>query len=159
MKKVTILSYKRFMEFLPDVNKEDVVAIRIGDTAPIKDTASKRYAAMLPLSFYDIWEYEEDIDRNTPVGSNRLTAKDKDIIDRFIDENKDKSFVLHCEQGISRSAAVGYYVLKRLGYEEELTELQESGLYTPNPEVYGVLIGKPYTKATDSEIKDELKGR
>lgn len=158
MRKVTIMSYKRFVEYQPSDNKEDVVAIRIGDTPPIKDTATKRYSEVLSLGFYDIAEFKEDIDRKTPIGSNRLTEKDKIIVDQFIDKNSDKSFVLHCEQGISRSAAFGFYVLERLGYEEELLELKQSGLYIPNIEVYGMLKGMPYSKNTATALRNELKG-
>lgn len=107
----------------------------------MKDTASKRYLDTLSLAFYDEWTFADEIDRSTPEGSNRLTEKDKVIIDEFIDQYANKNFVLHCEQGISRSSAIGYYILKRLGYIE----------------VYGLLIGKPYTKDTATELKNELK--
>lgn len=156
MNKVTIKSRLKFLDLFPEVPKEDVVAIRIGDQPPLKDFSSKRYIDTLSLAFYDIWEYVEDIDRNTPVGSNRLTEKDKIVIDEFIDEHADKHFVLHCEQGISRSSAVGYYILKRLGYTDELKEKKESYAYQPNIEVYGILIGKPFTRSTASELLDEL---
>lgn len=156
MDKVTIMSRKKFMEFVPSIPKDEVVAIRIGDQAPIKDSASKRYLETLSLAFYDEWEFADQIDRNTPVGSNRLTEKDKVIVDNFIDKFAEKHFVLHCEQGISRSSAVGYYILKRLGLIEELNDKKESSLYQPNIEVYGVLTGKPYTLKTSSELRNEL---
>lgn len=156
MDKVTIMSRNKFIEWLPPVSKEEVAAIRIGDKAPVKDTASKRYTETLSLAFYDEWAFADEIDRNTPVGSNRLTEKDKVIIDDFIDKYADKCFVLHCEKGISRSSAIGYYILKRLGYIEELNEKKESSLYLPNIEVYGLLIGKPYTKNTATELRDEI---
>lgn len=157
MKKVTIVSRKKFLELIPDVPLEKVVAIRIGDNPPVKDLASKRYTDTLSLGFYDVWEYADEIDRNTPIGSNRLTEKDKIVIDNFIDKHKNRHFVIHCEQGISRSSAVGYYILKCLGYENELQEKKESYAYQPNVEVYGVLIGKPYTRKTVLELSNELK--
>ena len=142
MDKVTIMSRKKFLEWIPPISKEQVVAIRIGDRPPpVKDTASKRYLDILSLAFYDEWTFADEIDRSTPEGSNRLTEKDKVIIDEFIDQYANKNFVLHCEQVISRSSAIGYYILKCLGYIE----------------VYGLLIGKPYTKDTATELKNELK--
>ncbi|GAA4073792.1 hypothetical protein [Amphibacillus indicireducens] len=156
MDKVTIMSRKRFLEWVPPVSKEQVVAIRIGDRAPVKDAASDRYTDTLSLAFYDEWTFADEIDRNTPVGSNRLTEKDKIIIDDYIDKYSDRYFVLHCEQGISRSSAIGYYILKRLGYKEELNEKKDSALYLPNIEVYGLLIGNPYTKKTATKLRKEL---
>lgn len=157
MDKVTILSRKRFLDWIPPVEENEVVSIRIGDRSPVRDSASERYMDNLYLSFYDEWTYADEIDRNSPAGSNRLTEKDKVIIDEFIDKYADKYFVLHCEQGISRSSAVGYYILKRLRCTEELNDKKESGLFFPNIEVYGVLIGKPYKKNTAIELTDELK--
>jgi len=156
MDKVTILSRKRFLEYLPDVAKEKVVAIRIGDKAPVKDKTSDNYADTLSLAFYDEWTFAENLDRNTPLGSNRLTIEDKIIIDNFIDQYVDCYFVVHCEQGISRSAAIGYYILKRLGYIGELNEKKESALYFPDIEVYGLLTGKPYTSKTATELRREI---
>lgn len=157
MDKVTIMSRKAFLTFIPPVLKKEVVAIRIGDKRPVKDSASFYYFDVLSLSFYDEWTFAEEIDPNTPVGSNRLTKKEKRIIDCFIDRYAEKYFVLHCEQGMSRSAAIGYYILKRLGYKKELNEKKESALYFPNIEVYGLLIGKPYTKHTALALMKELK--
>ncbi|MCI1921534.1 MAG: hypothetical protein LKJ22_06345 [Liquorilactobacillus nagelii] len=157
MDKVTIMSRKKFLTWFPPVTKNNLVAIRIGDQAPIRDTASKRYADTLSLAFYDEWDYDDQIDRNTPAGSNRLTEKDKQIIDDFIDKYADKYFVVHCEQGISRSAAVGYYILKKLGYTAELNQKKASSLYQPNIEVYGILIDKPYTQETAAALTLEIK--
>ena len=156
MDKVTIMSRQKFLEWIPPVAKEQVVAIRIGDRAPVKDTAAKRYLATLALAFYDEWTFAEDLDRNTPHGSNRLTNQDKIIIDKFITQYADKHFVLHCEQGISRSAAIGYYILRRLGFTAELNAKKQSCLYFPNIEVYGLLVGTPYTRATATALKKEL---
>ena len=157
MDKVTIMSRKKFLEWIPPISKEQVVAIRIGDRPPVKDTASKQYLDTLSLAFYDEWTFADEIDRSTPEGSNRLTEKDKVIIDEFIDQYANKNFVLHCEQGIIRSSAIGYYILKRLGYIEELNDKKDSSLFFPNIEVYGLLIGKPYTKDTATELMNELK--
>ena len=157
--KVTIMGRKKFLEWLPPVSKNEVVAIRIGDRKPVKDTASNRYADTISLAFYDEWTFADEIDRSTPVGSNRLTEKDKVIIDDFIDKYADKYFVLHCEQGISRSSAVGYYILKRLGYKKELNGKKDSTLFMPNIEVYGLLIGKPYTKKTANELRKEINNQ
>lgn len=156
MDKVTILSRKKFLAYLPGVVKEKVVAIRIGDKAPIKDKVSDNYADTISLAFYDEATFAEKIDRSTPLGSNRLTAEDKVIIDNFIDRYADCYFVVHCEHGASRSAAIGYYILKRLGHTEELNEKKESALYSPNIEVYGLLVGKVYTSKTATALRREI---
>lgn len=156
MEKVNIMSRVKFLDWVPPVPTDEIVAIRIGDSLPKKDDVSRRYLDVLYLAFYDIYQYADQIDRNTPIGSNRLTAKDKVIVDEFIDKYKDKYFAVHCEMGQSRRAAVGYYILKRLGYTEELNEKKESIMYFPNLEVYGILIGKPYTKETATAIRNEV---
>lgn len=157
MEKVKIVSRLKFLELIPEVPKEEIVAIRIGDQKPVKDSASKRYIDTLSLGFYDEWTYADEKDRSMAVESTRLTEQDKIIIDTFIDRHKDKNFVIHCEQGISRSSAIGYYILKRLGYTEELNDKKESYAYQPNREVYGLLIGKPYMRNTEQELLDELR--
>jgi len=154
--KITIMSRKVFMEWLPPVSKEQIVAIRIGDNKPVVDSASKRYADTLSLGFYDIAIFADVVDPSPRIESKRLTKEDKAIIDDFIDRHADKYFALHCEQGMSRSAAIGYYILKRLGCIEELNEKKDSALYYPNIEVYGLLIGKPYTLETSRELRREL---
>lgn len=157
MDKVTILSRKRFLDYIPEVDKKNVVAIRIGDNKPINDSASKRYLDVLSLAFFDEWVYEEELDRTKAAGSNHLTLDDKIEIDNFIKKYEDKHFVIHCEQGVSRSAAVGYSILKNLGYTEELEAKKETSLYRPNLEVYGLLTGTIYSMKTASKIRDELK--
>lgn len=162
MDKVTILSRKKFFDYKPEVPKENVVAIRIDDTTPpANDYKTKLYCDTLSLAFFDNPTYAEDIDRTQGAGSTSLTEKDKEIIDAYIDKHADRHFVLHCEAGKSRSAAIGYYILKRLGYTEELNDKKklasELGFYFPNVEVYGLLTGKIYTKETAIELLDEIK--
>ncbi|MCR8702165.1 hypothetical protein [Weissella cibaria] len=158
MDKVTIFSRRRFEEFVDiPVPKEDVVAIRIGDTKAVRDSVSKRYYDTLSLAFSDKSIYEEELDRTKGEGSTHITETDKAEIDAFVEQYKDKHFVVHCEHGINRSPAVGYYILKKLGYEEELAEKKASALYQPSIEVYGMLIGKHYTKENDQALRNELK--
>ena len=157
MEKVKIMSRKKFLEYIPET--KDVVAIRISDSMPVKEVAEKRYIDVLRLSFYDEYEFEEDIDRNSPVGTNRLNDDDVKEINAFVEKYKDKQFIIHCEQGICRSSAVGYSILKRLGYTEELNEKKDSCLYFPNIEVYGKLTGKVYNRKNAVELRNELNGR
>ncbi|NSN04109.1 hypothetical protein HRD99_13175 [Enterococcus faecalis] len=157
MDKVTIMSRKKFLEWIPPISKEQVVAIRIGDRPPVKDTASKQYLDTLSLAFYDEWTFADEIDRSTPEGSNRLTEKDKVIIDEFIDQYANKNFVLHCEQGISRSSAIGYYILKRLGYIEELNDKKDISLFFPNIYLSFLFFFNPYTQFTSTYLLNVLK--
>lgn len=154
MEKVKIMSRKKFLEYIPKT--KDVVAIRISDTLPIKEVAEKRYLDVLRLSFYDEYILDEDIDRNTPWGTNRFTDDYVEQVNNFIEKYKDKQFIIHCEQGISRSSAVGYYILKKLNCTEELNDKKDSCLYFPNIEVYGKLIGKIYNRENAVDLRNEL---
>jgi len=156
MDKVTILSEKAFHDYVPQKSQNENAAIRIGDNIIAKDSTAIRYLDTMYLSFYDVKNYADEINRNTPLGSNRLTSKDKVKIDTFIDKYSDKFFTVHCQTGVSRSAAIGYYILERLGYTEELNRKKNSALYLPNIEAYGILIGKPYTRATAIYLKKKL---
>lgn len=123
LEKVTILSREKFLEYKPDVLKKQVVSIRIADNIPpVENSVTKYYLDSLSLAFYDYPLYADETDISHGVESLRLTEKDKKIIDEYIDRYSDKHFVLHCEAGKSRSAAIGYYILKRLGYIEELNQ-------------------------------------
>lgn len=158
MGKVAIMSRSAFLEFTPDVEKENIVAIRIGDNAPKRDSASKRYADTLALDFFDNETYIEKLDRNAGPGTNAVSEQDKREIDEFVTKYADKYFVIHCDAGRSRSAAVGFYILKKLGCTAELNEKKLSYRYSPNLEVYGMLIGKLYGKYTASELRKEIDG-
>ncbi|EHN58126.1 hypothetical protein [Oenococcus kitaharae] len=158
MQKVTILSRASFLTYVPDLPKEQVVAIRIGDKrAPLKDSASQYYLDSLSMAFFDERTlFEDQINRSYGTGSNMFSEKDKRLVDDFVDKYQDKYFVIHCEEGKSRSAAIGYYILKKLGCTKELNQKKESGRFDPNPQVYGLLIGKPYTMGNAGEVTTEL---
>ncbi len=131
MDKVTILSRKKYLAYIPPLKKEDIVSIRISDHKPKVDIADKRYSDTLYLEFYDLETPIEDLDRRTPDGSNRINDKDKAAVDAFIDKHRDKTFVVHCEQGRSRSAAVGYYILMKLNETRELDFKRSTGALFP----------------------------
>lgn len=81
-------------------------------------------------------------------------SKAKDIIN-FVDCIKDKVKVLivHCTAGISRSGAVGYWVNKYLGLDENKFMRLNSQIY-PNRYVYNILCE---VSGLRNKIEEELK--
>lgn len=88
------------------LNKEDTtVLISITDpgNALLPNTILNQFQDSLSIQFWDI---EEEICQYKPIKEEEAkTIKD------FINKHKDKSFIIHCEAGISRSAAVGMAVI------------------------------------------------
>ena len=59
----------------------------------------------------DVWCYGENAGKITAKGISREQVKD--IVD-FVLRNKDKNFHVHCHAGISRSGAVGSFIVQLL---------------------------------------------
>ena len=112
-------------------------AVLISITDP--NTKSPRIHAhawldVLPLSFHDVSSTDP-----AWVGNGYLPPDEADAkaIASFIAKHRGKSIVAHCEQGISRSAAV-CAVLAELGWD--YIESQECGLKYANPLLKRLLL-------------------
>jgi len=59
---------------------------------------------------------------------------------KFADTNKTRSFIVHCDAGISRSGAVGLFLTRYLGLDE--AEFKQHNCILPNMYIYDVLAKK-----------------
>lgn len=127
-------------DFLKLKKDENTVLISITDpdkkTLPVEILS--QFKNSLSLQF---WDVEEPIGRFTPIEQSQ--AKE---IKEFILSHKDDNFIIHCEAGISRSAAVGlavYLFVKHNGDKYELATsynpIKEHHRYHPNYTVLDVI--------------------
>jgi len=76
-----------------------------------------QHSNMLRMEFADInkerREVEFDNKTITLYGMNDNQAR---IVVNFIEENKDKNFIVHCDAGVSRSAAICLYINLKYGH-------------------------------------------
>ncbi len=104
----------------------DIAWISISD--PNKENVNIEAKNKLSLKFSDI---EEETDNE--ILFNQVFAKQ--IVD-FINKNKDKKFIINCEAGISRSAAVALFLESFLGLE---TSVDKHIRFEPNMFIFNLL--------------------
>ncbi len=104
------------------------------------------FSAELKLKFWDI---EQD------CGNHKvLTEEHAKQIREFIIENKDKQFLINCEAGVSRSAAVGmaveYFTRDEwIKWEHVPSKVIQHWRYSPNMLVFHKVTETPYLKTSN----------
>ena len=98
----------------------------------------------LDEDFYDVLNLNfDDIAEDTmPWGNYNLTGisdTDAERVVKFIEERKDKNFMIHCSAGQSRSQAVVRYILDTYGGEDRWEINKDNPPTTPNYFVLGKL--------------------
>ena len=78
----------------------------------------------------------DDVDN----GSFAMTEGDAASIAEFVEENKDKTIIVHCDAGISRSAGIAAAIMKH--YNGDDTPIFNSRLYCPNMLCYRMVLEK-----------------
>lgn len=131
-------SYDKPYNYIKDF-PNDLCFITISD--PDKENIDDKghFLDILKLKFWDI---EEEIGRFMPI--NLIQAKE--IYD-FIMKNKNSEFLINCEAGVSRSAAVGLaieYLLRDKGFypkwEQFPSKVLQHWRYQPNMTVFNMII-------------------
>jgi len=112
----------------------------------ITDPGSKFISMDILNKFKDnlsiqFWDIEEQIGNYKPISIEQ--AK---VIKDFVIKNKDNNFIVHCEAGMSRSAAVGlfiYYIIEhnedRYSFQTSPNPIKEHQRYHPNWAVFDVI--------------------
>lgn len=136
-----IESYPSYDEYYNHVNlfPKDLCFITISDPNRENINDKNHFKECLKLKFWDI---EEDFNNYKIIDD--LQAKQ--IYD-FIIKNKDNEFLINCEAGISRSAAVGL-AIEYLLRDKELyqkwehfpSKVLQHWRYTPNMTVFNKII-------------------
>ncbi len=148
-KRLFILSYEEAANFNPkDFGKTAIIRISSQEFKPLK--YENEFSAVLKLNFLDIeevdfynFEYEEieNLKKNCPNPYPISTYQAEMIVD-FVKKylNSVDNFLIHCDEGISRSPAVGYFIAKIFFKDENLAEgiLRD---YFPNKTVISKLEG------------------
>lgn len=114
------------IESFPELITDSIAWITISD--PDKNNISIKAKNKLSLKFSDI---EEAIEKE--ILFNELIAME---IINFITLHKDKKFIINCEAGISRSAAVGLFIEKILLKEMNINKHIR---FEPNMFVFNLL--------------------
>ena len=130
--------YDEPYNYIKDFPK-DLCFITISD--PDKENIDDKghFLDTLKLKFWDI---EEEIGRFTPINLTQA----KEIYD-FIMKNKYSEFLINCEAGVSRSAAIGLaieYLLRDKGFypkwEQFPSKVLQHWRYQPNMTVFNMII-------------------
>jgi predicted protein tyrosine phosphatase len=133
-----------FNKTLPFDHKETVL---ISITNPDRNLLDKKYLSdfqdSLSVQFYDIEEeYTENNIIHKPIQFEQAKA-----LNDFIFKNKDKSFVIHCEEGYSRSAGIALAIefllknkLNGSDFFKSNTEINKHHRYNPNKLVFDSII-------------------
>ena len=150
MGKVFVVSKHHFNSILNEYkindetveNFKDNAFISINDfTGSFSDhLLEKDHDNYISLNFDDITEEEQKSPTNK--GQTKVIS-DEDIekIVEFVKKHKDKTFIVHCAAGISRSGAVGLFINDYFGYDYK--EFKKDNPYIiPNRYIYNKLIEK-----------------
>ena len=132
-------------ELIKHSDSLSVGTILISITDPDKDKLPvdivSKFKGFLEVSFWDL---------EKPIGRfNIITSTQGSVIREFILNNKDSRFVIHCEAGISRSAAVGMAVEcllnhngSRYKYALNGSDITNHNRYSPNLVVFDFIVPK-----------------
>lgn len=91
----------------------------------------------LVLTFCDITEEELKIPQFSIFKDFLFNNQHSKLINKFIEKNKNyNTFVVSCYGGVSRSPAVGNFIIQKLGVKQPLFQPPEK---QPNPYVVSIL--------------------
>lgn len=122
-----------------DINNTVIISITDPKSKKIDINLLNKFNNSLSLSF---WDVEEDFGDYKIISNNQAH-----IIKNFILDNKDKSFVIHCEAGQSRSAGIGLAIeclINFNGSKENhivaYSPIKGHPRYKPNKTIYETII-------------------
>ena len=129
---VTFTAREIAEDMIPD---PDVGVISITDPGPRQAALREGWGAVLRLSFHDL-------DRQWQNYVLMSSAQARELL-TWLEDNEDKlnGIVVHCEAGISRSAAVAKYLCERYGLP-----VDEADTRFHNKHVYRVLRSNDYKR-------------
>ena len=88
---------------------------------------------LLQLEFTDIrTERSEEYLKEHSTEIREISKSQILEIEKFIIKNKDTKFIISCDAGISRSAAVGVFLEKILNNNKDIKLIKEHHRYSPN---------------------------
>ena len=140
------------------VDFSDTVLISIKDPGSDVDFSEvhKRFKKHIALEFWDI---EEDIGvKANGFQVKPIVSKQAEDIVRFILENKDEKFMIHCIAGQSRSAGVALALDAILNFNGNLKSralvpciISQHFRYDPNPKVVEMIIAAFFSLGLNTE--------
>lgn len=116
----------------------------------IEKTDKNNVTDILNLSFMDCDTPGEADVYGSPTTEQDLMSSDeaKAIVD-FVERNKDKYIIVHCDAGISRSSAVAAAILKY--YTGDDSRIFDNHRYSPNMWVYRKVLEELYENGRTNE--------
>ena len=144
-----IISRSEIIEYsknkFENLNKDDKTVL-ISITDPNNDLLSNDILNQFKDSLcVQFWDIEEQIGNYEPI-NDEITLK----ILNFIEKHKTNNFIIHCEAGISRSAAIGlaiFYICQFKHIDKDVflnndNPLKEHIRYYPNMFVFNRIVEK-----------------
>jgi predicted protein tyrosine phosphatase len=122
-----------FLSDKKDLSNYNVISI----TEPFQDKSDKgldiNCNALLQLEFTDIRkEVSEEFLETHKSEISMISTEQIEIIKSFIKNNSQKPFIINCDAGISRSAAIGIVLEKLIGNKEGVELIENFKRYSPN---------------------------
>lgn len=147
---VLAITYKTKKE---DLKKYNLISISEPTEGDIDSNYLKDYKSLLQLKFMDI-----RCDKNPSydeVKKYEINNKQIEELTKFILENKNNKFIIHCSVGISRSAAVGLFVEELLNETQKEKEKEQNNIttfwrYSANKLICLKLMGKTFKEYEDN---------
>lgn len=124
------------------------------------DPIQKHYQAVLELAVDDIdqrgGKVQAFFDRLSPQHDYHIfDSKDCKKVFAFMEKYQEKHFVVHCDAGVSRSAATALAIAKRYA-PEDYQKLLELGVYFPNVLIYSYLVDGTFNDELAKKYRKEL---
>ena len=99
---------------------------------------SSDHANVLNLVFDDLTPADMDKVWSKFSGAVLFTKEQAIKVIKFVEQNKDRKFIVHCSAGVSRSGAVGNFIRQMLGLDHQ-TFMRDNTEVQPNGYVMNVL--------------------
>jgi predicted protein tyrosine phosphatase len=148
MKRVFVVSKPGFNALMEsnDINDDNVeekghnvALISINDTIGdwMKPWFNEDHSNVIRFWFDDV-SSDLEISPTNRQKCRAFTIEDGKRMLEFINRNKEKSFIVHCAAGISRSGAVGQFITNYFEYDQQLFE-QTNPYIHPNSHILRIL--------------------
>ncbi len=129
---IYICSQPRAVEIVKEAKiKTSVISITSKEDGQVKFPANANLLSVLHLKFNDLTEeYDEE---GFPYGRPLPAQEDFSGLKEFVDGLRCETLIVHCWEGISRSAAVAKAIYEYRGCLDEIVKQKD---ISPNPLVY-----------------------
>lgn len=151
--KIFVMNRKEAIEFCKHPHLAQFAMISIG--TPHEDYKEEPFCSITNnvvgiccVNFFDL-------DSTYPIKGGLMKYKDAKKIAEFVSQNKDKTIIVHCDAGQSRSAGVAAAISRY--YNNDESEYFDNPRYTPNMLCYRLMTNAMINYDLRKEMEAEEK--